>query len=91
MNTRSLTKAPGLPPKSDPPSLVVPPHVVRWERSRAHRFVAALRDDSGAATAEYAMVVLAAVGLGGLLAVILKSDDVRSLLMDLISRALTGA
>lgn len=64
--------------------------VPAW-RLRVRRAAEAARDESGAATAEYAMVVLAAVGLGGLLALILKSDEVRSMLTELISRALTAA
>lgn len=54
-------------------------------RVAASRF----RDDEGAATAEYAIATLAAVGFAGLLVVILKSDDVKALLTDLIHRALT--
>lgn len=90
MNARDLAKALTAPSLNDPPRADVRQHPGR-ERSRALRLVAALRDDAGAATAEYAMVVLAAVGLGGLLAVILKSGEVRSMLTDLISRALTAA
>ncbi|MFB2581031.1 DUF4244 domain-containing protein [Herbiconiux sp. P15] len=50
-----------------------------------------LRDDSGGATAEYAMVALGAVGLAGLLIAILRSDEVRAMLTDLVSRALTAS
>lgn len=45
--------------------------------------------DEGSATAEYAIATLAAVGFAGLLVVILRSDEVRGMLMDLIHRALT--
>jgi Flp pilus assembly pilin Flp len=48
-----------------------------------------LIDDSGAATAEYAIATLAAVGLAGLLVVILKSDEIRQMVLDLIKNALT--
>lgn len=48
-----------------------------------------LIDDSGAATAEYAIATLAAVGLAGLLVVILKSDEIRQMVLDLIKSALT--
>lgn len=44
--------------------------------------------DAGMATAEYAMVTLAAVGFAGLLALVLRSDEVRGLLTDLVHRAL---
>lgn len=46
-------------------------------------------DDSGSATAEYAIATLAAVGFAGLLVVILRSDAVRQLLTDLIRHALS--
>ena len=57
-----------------------------YERMRRQ---AALED--GAATAEYAIATLAAVGFAGLLVVILRSDEVRGMLTDLIHRALTVA
>lgn len=46
---------------------------------------------AGASTAEYGIVMLAAVGFAGLLVVILKSDEVRGLLLDLIRNALSLA
>ena len=46
------------------------------------------RDDRGAATAEYAIATMAAVGFAGLLVVILKGDGVRGLLTNLITGAL---
>lgn len=48
-------------------------------------------DDEGAATAEYAIATMAAVGFAGLLVVIMRSDAVRKILMDLVERALTFA
>jgi hypothetical protein len=45
--------------------------------------------EAGMATAEYAVATLAAVGLAGLLIVVLKSDMVRGLLEGLISTALS--
>lgn len=47
--------------------------------------------EAGAATAEYAIVIMAAVGFAGLLVVIMRSDEVRGILTDLIQRALTFA
>ncbi len=47
-----------------------------------------IRSDSGAATAEYAIATLAAVGFAGLLVVILRSDEVRAMLTDIIRNAL---
>jgi hypothetical protein len=41
------------------------------------------------ATAEYAIATLAAVGFAGLLLVILKSDQVRGLLLGIITSALS--
>jgi len=48
-----------------------------------------LRDDEGAATAEYAIATMAAVGFAGLLVVILRSDEVRGLLLGIIRSALS--
>ncbi len=48
-----------------------------------------LRDERGAATAEYAIATMAAVGFAGLLVVILRSDEVRSILTDLVRNALS--
>lgn len=48
-----------------------------------------LRDDDGAATAEYAIATMAAVGFAGLLVVILRSDEVRGMLTDVVRNALS--
>jgi Protein of unknown function (DUF4244) len=48
------------------------------------------RADAGMATAEYAVVTLAACGFAGLLVAILRSDAVRGLLLGIIQRALAG-
>lgn len=45
--------------------------------------------ESGMATAEYAIATLAAVGFAGLLVVILKSDEVRGFLLNIIRTALS--
>ncbi|MDJ0347995.1 DUF4244 domain-containing protein [Cryobacterium sp. PH29-G1] len=45
-------------------------------------------DEAGAATAEYVVATMAAVGFAGLLIVILRSDEVRGMLTDLVRRAL---
>ena len=45
--------------------------------------------EAGMATAEYAIATLAAVAFAGLLAVVLSSDEVRSMLVSLIRSALT--
>ncbi|MFC0265228.1 DUF4244 domain-containing protein [Alloscardovia macacae] len=46
-------------------------------------------DDDGMATAEYAIVLVAATSFAGLLVVLLKSDAVRNLLTKLITDALS--
>ncbi len=56
----------------------------------ALRPLAAFRtDDRGAATAEYAIATMAAVGFASLLVVIMQSDEVRGILTDLVRTALT--
>lgn len=50
-----------------------------------------LRSNRGSATAEYAIATMAAVGFAGLLVVIMRGDEVRGILTDLVHRALTFA
>ena len=50
---------------------------------------AVLRDDTGAATAEYAIATMAAVAFASLLVVIMRSDEVRGLLLGIIREALS--
>jgi hypothetical protein len=50
-----------------------------------------LKDDTGSATAEYAIATMAAVGFAGLLVVIMRSEEVRTILTDLVRSALTFA
>lgn len=72
---------------------------VRRTRSRAdaippltrRRAATLFGDDTGAATAEYAITTMAAVAFAGLLVVILRSGEVRGILTDLVRRALTVA
>ena len=47
--------------------------------------------DRGTATAEYAIATLAACGFAGVLLAILRSDQVRGLLLGLINKALSVA
>ncbi|HEY4226499.1 MAG TPA: DUF4244 domain-containing protein [Pseudolysinimonas sp.] len=59
-----------------------------------HAIAAAVRrgrDEEGAATAEYAITIMAAVGFAGLLVAILRSGEVQGILTDLVHRALTVA
>lgn len=55
------------------------------------RRLAPLADDRGAATAEYAIATMAAVAFAGLLVVIMQSDEVRTILTDMVRNALTFA
>lgn len=53
------------------------------------RALALFGDDTGAATAEYAITTMAAVAFAGLLVAIMRSDEVRGILTSLVRRALT--
>lgn len=46
--------------------------------------------DAGMATAEYAIATLAAVGFAGLLVLIMRSGEVRGMLMNIIEQALSA-
>lgn len=61
---------------------------IREGRRRLRR---RLVGDDGAATAEYAITIMAAVGFAGLLVAILRSGEVQGILTDLVHRALTVA
>ena len=54
-----------------------------------HRLLRRMAGERGAATAEYAVATMAAVGFAGLLVVILRGDEVRGILMELVRNALT--
>jgi hypothetical protein len=71
------------------PSRIAPPRAVRAGRAVRRALVHREVSDSGAATAEYAIATMAAVAFAGLLVVILQSDEVRGMLLDLVRRALT--
>ncbi|MEO7015947.1 MAG: DUF4244 domain-containing protein [Leifsonia sp.] len=60
-------------------------------RGRAHRIVGFMKEERGSATAEYAVATMAAVGFAGLLVVLLRGDEVRALLTELVIRALSTA
>ncbi|GAA1139377.1 MULTISPECIES: DUF4244 domain-containing protein [Microbacterium] len=46
-------------------------------------------DDTGAATAEYVITTMAAVAFAGALIFVLRSDEVRGILTDMVRRSLT--
>lgn len=76
-----------LEPERAAPGERADPHArTRRVLSAALRRVAGER---GAATAEYAVATMAAVGFAGLLVVILRGDEVRGILTDLVRNALT--
>jgi hypothetical protein len=58
-------------------------------RERVWRRRGAVIHDAGAATAEYAITIMAAVGFAGLLVVILKSGEVQAILTGLVRTALS--
>ena len=66
-------------------------HALPTRRAALAARLRRLPADAGAATAEYAVVIMAAVGFAGLLVVILKSGAVQGMLTDLVHRALTVA
>ncbi|NLA64526.1 MAG: DUF4244 domain-containing protein [Leucobacter sp.] len=55
------------------------------------QLLAELKDDRGAITAEYAVVIMAAVAFAGLLVAIMRSGEVRAMLVDLVQNALGTA
>lgn len=63
--------------------------LARWVGARLRALRSGSRD-AGMATAEYAIATLAAVGFAGLLVAILRSDEVRGLLLGIVRRALSS-
>lgn len=59
--------------------------------SRGVRKLAQLRDDRGAVTAEYAVVIMGAVAFAGVLVAIMRSGEVRAFLLNLVEQALGSA
>ncbi|MFU0663659.1 DUF4244 domain-containing protein [Gardnerella vaginalis] len=58
-------------------------------RQKNSQYLCKIRQkDGGAVTAEYAVVLIAATGFAALLVAILKSDDVRNALSELVQKAL---
>lgn len=83
--TVAATPSPAVPTTS-PPSSTCRTSTAGRLASVARRLV---RADDGAATAEYAIVIMAAVGFAGLLVTIMRSDEVRGILSDLVRSALS--
>lgn len=66
-----------------------PSHSAPSPSSSGRPLLEVLRDDEGAATAEYAIVIMAAVSFAGVLVTILRSGAIQSVLTELVKRALT--
>ena len=81
----------GAPCGDEPLELSTALGAAEREAHEAERYAPAGDAEEGASTAEYGIVMLAAVGFAGLLVVILKSDEVRSMLMDIVRNALSIA
>lgn len=60
----------------------------RGARPAVRRRRDVLRGDRGAVTAEYAIVIMAAVAFAGLLVAIMRSGEIRQMLVDLVQNAL---
>lgn len=58
-------------------------------RQSLSRIAERLRDDRGSATAEYAVVILAAVAFAGVLVAVMRSGEVQSALSELVRGALS--
>lgn len=56
----------------------------RWRPLRAR-----MADDRGSATAEYAVVILAAVAFAGVLVAVMRSGEVQTILTELVRGALS--
>ncbi|MGO3146308.1 MAG: DUF4244 domain-containing protein [Leucobacter sp.] len=79
---------------ADVPSPTAPGRQGWRSKLRAHgrKFTRVfVTDDRGAVTAEYALVIMAAVAFAGLLIVIMRSDEVRAMLLQLVQNALGSA
>jgi len=61
------------------------------QNSRFQGVLERLRDDRGAVTAEYAVVIMGAVAFAGVLVAIMRSSEVRAFLLELVQRALGTA
>lgn len=64
-------------------------HKFRLPTAPLSKVVAAHRDERGMATAEYAIVMLAAAAFAGLLMLVLRSDTVREALTSIVQQALS--
>lgn len=86
----TVVVAPAAPETERAPGGATPPAVQRTRRSW-REILRSWRSEAGAATAEYAIALLAAVGFAGVLVVILRGDEVREILTNLVRNALNAA
>lgn len=61
---------------------------LRLARGQLRAFIS---DERGAVTAEYAILIMAAVAFAGVLVVIMRSGEVQQMLTDLVQNALNSA
>lgn len=77
------------------PQRPLPPHIDPDDIRHRLRTSQVLRqldtEDEGAATAEYAIVIMAGVALAGVLVAIMRSGEVQGMLLELVQRALGTA
>lgn len=89
--------APERDPRSAHPSSSSRQRRARWlqsskvSRVERWRMASPLREERGAVTAEYAIVIMAAVAFAGLLVAIMRSGEIRAMLVDLVQNALGSA
>lgn len=65
--------------------------MLKGKISRGFGSLSRLRDDEGAVTAEYAVVIMGAVAFAGVLVAIMRSGEVRAFLLSLVEQALGSA
>ncbi len=80
---------PAVSQKNRTPTAVPPVLLKGLESFERPRLVQRLRSESGAATAEYAVAMMAAVSFAGLLVVIMRGNEVKGILTDLVRQALS--
>ncbi|QSB22792.1 DUF4244 domain-containing protein [Curtobacterium sp. 24E2] len=65
------------------------PNRIRRTNRVLDRLRAVAQDDQGSATAEYAVVILAAVAFAGVLVAVMRSGEVQTILTELVRGALS--
>ncbi|MBB4071761.1 Flp pilus assembly pilin Flp [Canibacter oris] len=92
MSFETANNAPALRPVVNSEAMVPRPQP-RWRRIRLWRaqLAQARHDETGAVTAEYAILIMAAVAFAGLLVVIMRSGEVQAMLTQLVQNALNSA